>query len=95
MLFSVCSYNITMTKEPSCDADRVRALVRRHVPSSSLLSSVGTELAFRLPLNANNQFPAMLRDLDKERASLGVSNWGLSVTTLEEVFIRTFFKLIL
>jgi hypothetical protein len=48
-----------------------------------------------LPLNANNQFPAMLRDLDKERASLGVSNWGLSVTTLEEVFIRTFFKLIL
>ena len=76
------------TKEPQCDPDTLRALVRSHVANSDLLSSVGTELSFRLPINANAKFPALMRDLDSKRASLGISNWGLSVTTMEEVFLR-------
>jgi hypothetical protein len=32
-------------------------------------------------------FPGLLRDLEKEQRALGVDSYGLSVTTLEEVFL--------
>jgi hypothetical protein len=53
-------YNIVMSKTPSCQADVVTQLVKQHVPQADLLSSVGTELAFRLPIDASSQFPCML-----------------------------------
>ncbi len=34
-----------------------------------------------------SRFPAMLRELDADKRRLGVDNYGLAVTTLEEVFL--------
>ena len=53
-------------QEPSCQPQAVRALIKSHVDNSDLLSSVGTELSFRLPINASAHFPAMLRQLDAQ-----------------------------
>jgi hypothetical protein len=36
---------------------------------------------------ARRRFPALLRELEARRAALGLSGFGLSVTTLEEVFL--------
>ena len=33
------------------------------------------------------RFPALLRELEENKAALGLSGFGLSVTTLEEVFL--------
>lgn len=35
-----------------------------------------------------SRFPALLRELEAKRQPLGVDSYGLSVTTLEEVFLR-------
>jgi hypothetical protein len=78
-------YNITMTKEDHCDPRTVSQLVKEHVSTASLISSVGTELSFRLPIDASEHFPAMLRQLDKQKDTLGLVNYGISVTTMEEV----------
>lgn len=76
-------------------------LVTSRVPDSQLLSNAGTELSFRLPLNQSARFPALLRDLDDAVAKpgssssssdpskpSGLASFGLSVTTMEDVFIR-------
>ena len=34
------------------------------------------------------RFPDLLRELDREKATLGVRSYGLSVTTMEEVFLN-------
>lgn len=34
------------------------------------------------------RFPALLRELDSEKKPLGVRSYGLSVTTMEEVFLN-------
>ncbi|KAF8072728.1 Abca17 [Scenedesmus sp. PABB004] len=68
-------------------AARLAALVRAHVPAAVLLSAAGGEVALRLPKEAAGAFPALLRELEARAAALGVSSYGLSVTTLEEVFL--------
>ena len=35
-----------------------------------------------------SRFPALLRELDSEKGALGVRSYGLSVTTMEEVFLN-------
>jgi hypothetical protein len=50
---------------------------------------VASELAFRLPLAHTAAFPALFHDLDTvTTADTGISGYGVSVTTLEEVFLR-------
>jgi hypothetical protein len=45
-------------------------------------------MVFQLPLAASKSFKPMLEGMDERMAALGVETYGLSVTTLEEVFIK-------
>ena len=53
-----------------------------------MLSNVGAEMTFQLPLTASGAFPALFASLEADAAALGVASYGVSVTTLEEVFIK-------
>ncbi|KAF1325903.1 Abc transporter a family member 1, partial [Globisporangium splendens] len=81
-------YNLTIVKEEGCDDSKVIDFVTRHVPSCSVLSNVGTEVAFQLPLSASASFAEMFKDLDKNLQHLALLSYGISVTTMEEVFIK-------
>eukprot|EP00756_Hemistasia_phaeocysticola_P027670 Hpha_TRINITY_DN16129_c1_g3::TRINITY_DN16129_c1_g3_i1::g.8366::m.8366/K05643/ABCA3; ATP-binding cassette, subfamily A (ABC1), member 3 len=55
----------------------------------SVSSSSGRELCFRLPLTATSKFGSLFRALEGDDASkLHVEDYGVGVTTLEEVFLR-------
>mmetsp|Transcript_6325 Transcript_6325/g.7912 ORF Transcript_6325/g.7912 Transcript_6325/m.7912 type:complete len:1988 (-) Transcript_6325:343-6306(-) len=71
-----------------CDENGVVDLVRTHVPHFKLLSNVGAEMTFQLPQNSSKAFKDLLTGLDDSLISLGVESYGISVTTLEEVFIK-------
>ena len=45
-------------------------------------------MAYRLPKEAAPAFPPLLRELEQRLEQLGAASYGLSVTTLEEVFLR-------
>lgn len=70
------------------DQKQLRDLVNEHVADSELLSDIGTEIAFRFPLHAASTFLPLLVELDVNKAQYGISNYGISVTTLEEVFLK-------
>ena len=63
-------------------------LVTHHIPEAEILSNVGAEQAFRLPFSASSKFVDMFEEADSRKEELGISEYGISVTTLEEVFIR-------
>jgi hypothetical protein len=63
----------------------IEEVVMRHVNSAQLLQCVAKELSFRIPKNCVHEFPDMLDELDQSKDRLGVSSYGVSVTTLEEV----------
>ena len=90
-------YTLTIVKESQTkQANDVLAniskdiedIVRSHVPDAEPLSNVGAEQSFRLPFSSSNKFEDMFRDIDSRKSSLGIAEYGISVTTLEEVFIR-------
>ncbi|KAK1930150.1 ABC transporter A family member 1 [Phytophthora citrophthora] len=82
-------YNLTLVKDDGkCDDKAVSAFINSYVPSAQLLSNVGSEIAFQLPLHSSSSFATMFADMDRQLKSLGLLSYGVSVTTLEEVFIK-------
>ncbi|XP_057982078.1 ABC transporter A family member 1 [Malania oleifera] len=95
-------YTLTLVKTaPS--ASVAADIVYRHIPSATCVSDVGTEISFKLPLASSSMFESMFREIERcmkrsspnvETAgsegmySLGIESYGISVTTLEEVFLR-------
>ena len=108
------------------DVDAVTAVVKT-IPGADLLSNVGTELSFRLPMHESARFAPMLAQvssvgilwahththahmkravlsahshtprvpcvrrpsqIDENLERYGVLSYGISVTTMEEVFLR-------
>ncbi|RLO05264.1 hypothetical protein DYB28_013633, partial [Aphanomyces astaci] len=82
-------YNFSLVKMDDCDRDALIAFVQRHIgDATKVLSNVGTEISFQLPLDCSHLFAPMFVELDANLARLGVLSYGISVTTLEEVFIK-------
>ena len=65
----------------------VGVLVRRHVPGAVYLESIGQEVTFILPYAGakDGSFATLFKDLDLEMGTLGLTSYGISDTTLEEV----------
>ena len=55
-------------------------------PGSSPPSASAGDISFRLPKECTSSFPPLLRELQSRGKELGVLSYGLSETTLEEVF---------
>uniref|UniRef100_H3GK29 ABC transporter domain-containing protein n=1 Tax=Phytophthora ramorum TaxID=164328 RepID=H3GK29_PHYRM len=85
-------YNFTLVKssDPAapCKETQLQSLVTSRVPTAKVLSNVGAEIAFQLPLDSTTSFPLLFEELDEKMGELGVLSYGISVTTLEEVFIK-------
>jgi hypothetical protein len=67
--------------------EKLSGIVTGAVTDATLLSSVGTELSFQLPLGAASKFMPMFDQLDEEVESGGIVTYGVGITTLDEVFL--------
>nr|CCA22574.1 PREDICTED: similar to Stromal antigen 1 putative [Albugo laibachii Nc14] len=81
-------YNFTLVKNENCRENELQSFVLGYIPTARVLSNVGAEIAFQLPAPESGRFAIMFEALDKRLAELGVLSYGISVTTLEEVFIK-------
>ncbi|EQC40235.1 hypothetical protein SDRG_02883 [Saprolegnia diclina VS20] len=82
-------YTLTLVKADASSAmDAVSSLIMTHVPSALLTSNVASEVSFQLPTHATSSFPDLFAALDDDLASYGLTSYGISVTTLEDVFIK-------
>lgn len=65
----------------------VSSLILSHVPAARLVEDLGHELTYVLPYTAAKEgaFVELFKDLDNKLPDLGISSYGVSDTTLEEV----------
>lgn len=70
------------------DRKRLGKAIQKHIPDAEVYSSVGSEVAVRVPFKASKKFPELFEDLDSSREELRLASYGVSVTTLEEVFLK-------
>lgn len=76
------------TQNESINIRPLNELICAHVPASKLLSSVGTEVSFSLPDSETSHFEGLFQTIEGNLEGLGVVSYAISVTTIEEVFLR-------
>ena len=81
-------YTLTIETQAKCDEAAINALISQHVPNFVVQSSVGKEKAFQLPMDDSPNFPALFEALDQQKDGLGIVDYGLSITTMESVFLK-------
>ncbi|XP_078526803.1 phospholipid-transporting ATPase ABCA7 [Lissotriton helveticus] len=74
----------------SADVSLLSALVQAHVSGSRLVEDMGHEVVYVLPYGGakDGSFAKLFQELDLRLAELGVSGYGISDTTLEEIFLK-------
>uniref|UniRef100_A0A8C9VWP8 ATP binding cassette subfamily A member 5 n=1 Tax=Scleropages formosus TaxID=113540 RepID=A0A8C9VWP8_SCLFO len=80
-------YHLKMSVNEGCEADNITSLVKQHVLEAQLSLQHEAELTYTLPFKSIDSFPGLFSELDC-RPDLGISNYGVSMTTLEDVFLR-------
>eukprot|EP01041_Mallomonas_annulata_P008266 gene8266-17008_t len=83
-------YSLTMEK---IDANKFKSkplmdLLTSTIPDSKLLTDVGTEISFQLPFTSSVKFQSLFETFDSSLDKYGLRSYGVSVTTLEEVFLK-------
>lgn len=67
--------------------ERITALIHHHVPQARLIEAIGQELTYLLP-SRNFQpraYASLFRELEETLVDIGLSSFGVSDTSLEEV----------
>ncbi|XP_077429248.1 phospholipid-transporting ATPase ABCA1b isoform X3 [Vanacampus margaritifer] len=75
---------------PPVDTSQVCGLILRHIPAARMVEDLGHELTFVLPYSAakDGAFVELFREMDDKLSELNVSSYGVSDTTLEEIFLK-------
>ncbi|CAH0549210.1 unnamed protein product [Brassicogethes aeneus] len=81
-------YHLILDKSENCDVEKVTDLLRNHIPEIEVHSNVGSELTYLLDEDEAPKFEEMLKDLEEHQEELGVNGYGISMPTLEEIFLK-------
>ncbi|XP_014928146.2 ABC-type organic anion transporter ABCA8 isoform X1 [Acinonyx jubatus] len=80
-------YHLSLQLNEVCVQEKITSLVKQHIPDAKLSAESEGKLVYTLPLERTSKFPALYEDLDR-RPGLGIENYGVSMTTLNEVFLK-------
>jgi ATP-binding cassette, subfamily A (ABC1), member 3 len=81
-------YNMKLLKTHRTRSSEIEKYMNTKIPEAKLLQEVSSEITWQLPGAARSKFKSFFSSLDKDLSNLGLSSYGLSITTLEEVFLR-------
>ena len=76
-----------MRTKSKCDVEGALALVQKHVPLASLLHDSSGEATVLLPIESLSVFGVLLTDLEGHISKFGFHSYGVSMNTLEDVFV--------
>ncbi|KAM6972808.1 phospholipid-transporting ATPase ABCA1-like [Aplochiton taeniatus] len=72
------------------DVSLISNLIFKHVPEARLVEDLGHELSYVLPYESakDGAFVELFHEIDDRLSDLGISSYGISDTTLEEIFLK-------
>uniref|UniRef100_A0A5F8GQ31 ABC transporter domain-containing protein n=1 Tax=Monodelphis domestica TaxID=13616 RepID=A0A5F8GQ31_MONDO len=80
-------YHLSLHINESCDVERITSLIKNHIPDAKLTAESEEKLLYTLPLERTDKFPDLYSDLDNCTGQ-SIMNYGVSMTTLTEVFLN-------
>ncbi|XP_072366635.1 retinal-specific phospholipid-transporting ATPase ABCA4 isoform X1 [Scyliorhinus torazame] len=72
------------------NVDALTNLIKHHVPEAKLIENVGQELYYLLPSKdfKHRAYASLFREIEETLLDLGLSSFGVSDTSLEEIFLK-------
>ena len=67
---------------------KIIELIETEIPSAVLNSNINSEMSFMLPSDQSGRFSDLFEKLESKSQELNILNIGISVTTVEEVFLK-------
>ncbi|XP_036692833.1 ATP-binding cassette sub-family A member 5 isoform X2 [Balaenoptera musculus] len=80
-------YRLSMYIDRCCATESLSSLVKQHIPAATLLQQNDQQLVYSLPFKDMDKFSGLFAALDTH-SGLGVISYGVSMTTLEDVFLK-------
>ncbi|KAK7083180.1 ATP-binding cassette sub- A member 3 [Halocaridina rubra] len=80
-------YTLTLMVSEGSNINKLSEIVTEYLPSSVLRTAQGGEIAFKLPPTTAH-FAPLLDVLTDRKYELGIKHLGLSLTSMEQVFLR-------
>eukprot|EP00759_Apiculatamorpha_spiralis_P010337 PhF_6_TR17090/c0_g1_i1/m.26263/K05643/ABCA3; ATP-binding cassette, subfamily A (ABC1), member 3 len=82
-------YNLALAVNAAkTDGPAIEKIITRYVSEARNVSKAAGEIQYCLPMNSVNNFPTLFAALEAEGAPCGVTSFGISITTMEEIFLR-------
>ncbi|XP_006985786.1 phospholipid-transporting ATPase ABCA3-like isoform X1 [Peromyscus maniculatus bairdii] len=81
-------YHLVMVKTPECNVEKISKLIRDYIPTAEMKTDVAAELSFVLPKDYTHRFAELFRVLEEREEELGITGFGVSMTTMDEVFFK-------
>ena len=81
-------YRLFIDKQETVSSDHIRAFIEKHLPNIAVERESASEIIFSIRRNESQYIDGLLRTLDGESAKIGIASYGISTTTIEEVFLK-------
>ncbi|XP_063704504.1 phospholipid-transporting ATPase ABCA3-like [Culicoides brevitarsis] len=81
-------YRLVVVKGENCNPDNLTWLISKYIPDIQVETDIGSELSYVLNEQYSNVFRTMFADIENNTRDLGITSYGVSLTTLEEVFLK-------
>lgn len=76
-----------MVKKLKTKNKEVQPFLEQYFGPVEKLSEISSEITFMIPKEKRSVFQSFFKDFDKKMDELEIKSYGVSITTLEEVFL--------
>ena len=80
-------YNAKLHEE-TVISNKIISLIKNKMPNSKLKTNLHNEISFLLPAEDSGKFAELFEILERAKHDLHILNIGISVTTVEEIFLK-------
>ena len=82
-------YSLTLSYRPQqTSVNKIFKSLNAVTPGIKLVGSAAMEIVIRIPTLLEGGIPKMLRHLETHAESIGINDYGVTMTSLEDVFLR-------
>ena len=81
-------YNLVVVKADREENKHLEQFITDNAEGARKVSEVSSEATYLLPKNISSHFGEFFHKFDENLPNLGVTSYGVSMTTLEEVFLK-------
>jgi ATP-binding cassette subfamily A (ABC1) protein 3 len=81
-------YRLFIDKQETYRNKRVTAFIRHYIPNIVLERQSSSEMIFGIRRSESKQIGQLIHALDEQSKNIGVESYGLSMASIEDVFLK-------